>query len=74
MISNVERGSPAERAGLMSGDIILSLDGLPVTGADDLIRLLTADKIGREISLDVLRRTERRTFSLTAEERRPAKP
>jgi S1-C subfamily serine protease len=44
-----------------------------VTGADDLIRLLTGDKIGREVTLDVLRRNERRTVNLTAEERRAPK-
>jgi S1-C subfamily serine protease len=74
MISNVEKDSPAERAGLAAGDIIVSLDGSPVTGADDLIRLLTGEKIGREVTLDVLRRSERRTVSLTAEERRAQKP
>jgi len=72
MISNIDQGGPAARAGLMTGDIVIGLDGQPVTGADDFIRLLTADKIGREVTLDVLRRTERRSFTLTAEERRPA--
>src|SRR5689334_14860883 len=36
-----EQGSPANRAGLLTGDMIVRLDGQPVTGADDLIRLLT---------------------------------
>jgi len=74
MISNVEPGGPAERAGLRAGDIVLGLDGETVSGADDLIRLLTAGRIGREIMLDVLRGSERRSVSLTAEERQPAKP
>jgi S1-C subfamily serine protease len=74
MISNVETGGPADRAGLKSGDVVLSIDGVPVTGADDLIRLLDANKIGREVAVDFVRKSERRTISLTAEERRPAKP
>src|SRR3954465_11965949 len=36
-------GSPANRSGLLTGDMIVQLDGEPVTGADDLIRLLTGE-------------------------------
>ena len=35
------------------GDIIVALDGGAVTGVDDLIRLLNADRIGRAITVDV---------------------
>jgi S1-C subfamily serine protease len=73
MISNVEPKSPAERAGLQSGDIILSLDGVTVTGADDLIRMLAGDKIGRDVAVEILRRGERRSVNVMAEERRRAK-
>jgi S1-C subfamily serine protease len=69
MISSFEPNGPAERAGLAAGDIILSLDGTVVTGADDLVRALTADKIGREVTLDTTRKGERRSVTLTAEER-----
>ena len=48
-------GSPANRAGLLTGDMIVALDGEPVTGADDLIRLLTGERIGRAVEIDVLR-------------------
>ena len=40
-----------------------------VTGADDLVRTLTADKIGREVLVETLRKGERRTVTLTAQER-----
>ncbi len=73
MISSAEPGMPAARAGLRSGDIILGLDGIAVTGADDLIRLLAADKIGRDVAVEILRKGERRIVNLSAEERRPAK-
>ncbi|MGZ5804628.1 MAG: S1C family serine protease [Xanthobacteraceae bacterium] len=73
MISNVEAGGPADRAGLADGDIILSLDGIAVTGADDLIRLLDTSRIDREVVVDTLRKSERRKVTLTAEERRSAK-
>ena len=41
-----------------------------MTGADDLIRALTGEKIGREVALDVLRGTERLTVSLVPQERK----
>jgi S1-C subfamily serine protease len=64
MVAAVETGSPAAEAGLMSGDMIVTLDGLPVTGGDDLIRILTGERIGRRVEVEVLRLGTRRTFSL----------
>jgi S1-C subfamily serine protease len=69
MVASVEPGSPAERAGLNAGDVILSLDGLVITGADDLIRVLAGDKIGRTIELEVLHNGSRRVLSLVPQER-----
>ena len=69
MVASVEPGSPAERAGMAAGDIILALDGMPVTGADDLIRMLAGDRIGRTVELETLRSGERRSLSLTPIER-----
>jgi len=73
MVANVEPGSPAQRADLRVGDIILSLDGIPVTGADDLIRMLAGEKIGRAVEIDTLRSGERHTLSLVPGERRSRK-
>jgi S1-C subfamily serine protease len=70
MIMTVTEGGPASRAGLRSGDIIVALDGQPVTGADDLIRLLTGERIGRAVEVAVLRLGRRQTFTLVPEERR----
>jgi S1-C subfamily serine protease len=69
MIGSVEPGSPAERAALAAGDIILTLDGTAVTGADDLIRLLGGDKIGRSIEIEMLRNGNRNRVSLVPDER-----
>src|SRR5690242_10349641 len=44
VVTTVEPSSVASRAGLIPGDVLLSLDGQPVTGADDLIRSLTGEK------------------------------
>jgi len=72
MVGTVEAGSAADRAGLKAGDIVLALDGRTITGADDLIRALTGERIGRSVTFDVLRVTERLTISLVPEERKRA--
>jgi len=71
-ITSSEPGSPANRSGLLTGDMIVTLDGQPVTGADDLIRLLTGERIGRSIEIAVLRLGKLRKFSLAPEERKRA--
>ena len=69
MIATVEPGSPAAQAGLAAGDIILALDGRAVTGADDLIRSLAGDKIGRRVEIEALRNGNRLVVSLVPAER-----
>jgi len=69
IVAAVDPTSPAAQAGLVDGDIIVSLDGQPVTGADDLIRLLTGDKIGRKVVLERLRGSDRQRLTLTPQER-----
>jgi S1-C subfamily serine protease len=70
-VITLEPGSPAARAGLELSDVVVALDGAPVNGVDDLIRLLTAERIGREIAVTVLRQVDVRSIRLTPE-RRPA--
>ena len=66
--------SAAAVAGLKPSDIILAIDGETIAAADDLVRALTGEKIGKRVALDVLRGTERLTISVTPQERgRPAK-
>ena len=72
MITAAEPNGPAALAGLMSLDTIVRADGEPVTGVDDLIRLLNRERIGRDVTIDVLRRGQLRTFTVKPFER-PAK-
>ena len=69
IIAVIEPDSPAGRAKLATGDIIIRLDDQPVTGVDDLIRSLTGDRIGNEVEIEVLRRGQRQRISLVPEER-----
>ena len=69
MIAALEPNGPAALAGLMSLDIIVRADGAPVTGVDDLIRLLNAERIGKRVAIDVLRRGALRSFDVTPTER-----
>lgn len=75
VISSVEPQSPADHAGLLSGDILLAVDGNAVSSAGDLVRLLAADLIDRVVPLDILRRSDRRRFWVALRERESsAKP
>ena len=58
-ILSVDQAGPAAQAGALSGDIVMSLDGKAIQTVGDLLRALDAEKIGRTISLDLLRRSER---------------
>jgi S1-C subfamily serine protease len=69
MVTALEPEGPAARAGLMSLDTIVSADGEPVTGVDDLIRLLNRERIDKRIRIDVLRRGALRSFEVTPQER-----
>lgn len=67
-VISVERGSPAETAGLREGDIIIGFDGRPIASIDDLHRLLTEERVGKPALLQVLRRAEKVELMVTPRE------
>jgi S1-C subfamily serine protease len=67
-VTSVAEGSPADRAEMQGGDIIVALDDHPITGVDDLLKLLDEDRIGRPTRLTVLRRTDKREVMITPRE------
>jgi len=71
-VADVERPSPAAQAGVAAGDLIVSIDGKPATGLDDLLRSLDHHAIGRPMELGVVRAGQRLTLHVTACERRRA--
>jgi S1-C subfamily serine protease len=54
-VSEVVPGSPADRAGLRTGDLLLTAAGKPVEKAQDLQRLMFADAIGKPLAITVMR-------------------
>ena len=59
LVIAVSQNSPAERAGLREGDIMVALNGQPIPSIDALHKLLTADQIGVESLLAIIRGTEK---------------
>jgi S1-C subfamily serine protease len=55
LVVGVEPGSPAAAAGLREGDVVVSFGGTPVTGVDDLHRLLTEERVGATVELTLVR-------------------
>jgi S1-C subfamily serine protease len=68
MVLGVEENSPAKRAGLREGDVIVALEGQPVAGVDDLHRLLTEVRVGVSSTLTVVRYTEKLELQIVSEE------
>jgi len=68
MVLSVEEGSPAKRAGLREGDVIVALEGQPVAGVDDLHRLLTEVRVGIGSALTIIRYTDKLELRVVPEE------
>jgi serine protease Do len=56
MIFSVEAGSPARKAGLAMGDVLVKFNGKPVNDFYDLPRLLSEDIIDKEVKATIIRR------------------
>jgi len=65
LVSNVERGGPADEAGLKEGDVILAFDGQPVDSAGQLPAAVAAAKPGRKVELQVWREGASRKIHVT---------
>ena len=55
MVFSVEANSPARKAGLAMGDVLVKFNGKPVTDFMDLPRLLAEDVVGKETKLTIIR-------------------
>jgi S1-C subfamily serine protease len=70
LIVGVKSGSPAAEAGLLVGDLLVSLDGVGLSSPEDLLDLLVGDRVGRPLTLRVMRGGSAADVSVTAVERR----
>lgn len=68
VVGVTDRG-PASAAGIMVGDVILSLDGHATDSPEDLLDLLADDRVGRPVTLQVLRGGSTTELSVTVGER-----
>jgi serine protease Do len=68
VVVQVEPGSPAQKAGLQVGDVILSYNGKPIEEGNMLPRLVGGTKPGQQAKLDIWRKGERQTLTATVGE------
>jgi S1-C subfamily serine protease len=72
LVTTVEKDSPAERAGILEGDVIVGYEDHPVKGLDDLHVMLTEDAIGVKCNVTVIRRREKLELSVIPVEKKAA--
>ena len=72
LVVMVESDSPADRAGLLVGDLIVAAGGKPVAEPQDVAELLGAEQVGTALELSVVRGGERQLLTVTVGERGPA--
>jgi S1-C subfamily serine protease len=68
LVVSIEEGSPAQRAGLSEGDIIVGFDDQPIAGIDDLHKVLTEEKVGVKTTLTIIRHTDKLNLNILPEE------
>ncbi len=72
LVLTVEKDSPAQKAGLVEGDVIIAINAEPIKGIDDLHTHLTDQKIGVQSDLTILRRSAKQTITVVPAETQPA--
>ena len=66
----LEEAGPAEKGGLLVGDILVAISGQPVGDPDDLFSALNSDTVGKAIAVEVLRGGRPETVNVTVGERK----
>ena len=78
LVADVTRGGPADKAGLVNGDLVTGFDGKPVGDDRALPRIVADTPIGKTVNIDVLRKGKKQTLRITvlklADDNKPDKP
>ena len=65
VVGTVSEGGPAKRAGVLPGDVILEVNGKPVSSRDELVQTIVALKPGTTVPIKVLREKQEKTLNVT---------
>jgi serine protease Do len=68
LVNSVEKGSPADKAGILPSDVILKFDNKEVTASNELPRIVAATKPGSKASVQVWRKGERKDLQIVVAE------
>lgn len=68
LVNSVEKGGPAEKAGIESGDVILRFDGKPVNSSEDLPRIVGATRPGSKVTVQLWRNKATRDVQVVVAE------
>jgi serine protease Do len=68
LVNSVEKGGPADKAGVEAGDIIIKVDGRDVRTSSELPRIITVIKPGTKLTLTVWRKGAQRDLAVTVTE------
>lgn len=69
MLATIEKDSPAEAANLYEGDILLKLDNVPTRNLDELLALLSGDRVGKTVTIQIARSGQVHELSITIGEK-----
>jgi S1-C subfamily serine protease len=69
LIVQVDEDSPAQKGGLLLGDILIAIDSHPLKDAEDLRSLLSGDRVGKTIPVEVIRGGKLQTLQVTVGQR-----
>jgi len=69
LLVSIEKDTPAAKAGLLLGDVIVTIDGKSLESFDQLLDVLSGDSVGKKVRLDVVRAGKQREIEVVIGER-----